>query len=55
MVEKSAINSIIEYNFLILQVLGRFIIGFAVSLSAVSDCVYISEIAPSVRMFCVFL
>jgi len=27
-------------------VIGRFIVGFAVSLSAVGDCVYISEIAP---------
>ncbi|XP_065670487.1 solute carrier family 2, facilitated glucose transporter member 10 isoform X4 [Hydra vulgaris] len=29
--------------------IGRFIVGFAVALSAVSDCVYISEIAPMKR------
>lgn len=30
-------------------IVGRFILGFAVALSAVSDCVYISEIAPPQR------
>ena len=30
-------------------IIGRFIVGFSVSLSAVSDCIYISEIASSSR------
>ena len=25
---------------------GRFVLGFAVSLSAIAECIYISEIAP---------
>lgn len=33
-------------NFLVL-VLGRFILGFAVSLSAIAECIYIAEIATS--------
>ena len=28
------------------QYIGRIVIGFAVALSAVAECVYISEIAP---------
>lgn len=31
-----------------LQVVGRFIVGFGVSLSAIAECIYISEIAPAV-------
>ena len=33
----------------VLQVIGRLIVGFAVSLSAIGECIYISEIAPKVR------
>ncbi|KAI8499149.1 hypothetical protein Bbelb_229130 [Branchiostoma belcheri] len=29
------------------QVTGRLVVGFAVSLSAIAECIYISEIAPS--------
>ena len=32
----------------ILQFVGRFIVGFGVSLSAIAECIYISEIAPAV-------
>ena len=32
----------------ILQVVGRFVVGFGVSLSAIAECIYISEIAPMV-------
>ena len=31
-----------------LQFVGRFIVGFGVSLSAIAECIYISEIAPAV-------
>lgn len=31
-----------------MQVVGRFIVGFAVCLSATAECVYISEISPPV-------
>ena len=31
-----------------LQIAGRLVVGFAVSLSAIAECVYISEIAPPV-------
>jgi hypothetical protein len=31
-----------------LQVIGRLVVGFAVSLSAIGECIYISEIAPAV-------
>lgn len=31
-----------------LQIIGRFIVGFGVSLSAIAECIYISEIAPAV-------
>ena len=30
-----------------LQFVGRFIVGFGVSLSAIAECIYISEIAPA--------
>ena len=33
-----------------LQVLGRLVVGFAVALSAVAECIYISEISPVVSM-----
>ena len=33
-----------------LQVVGRFIVGFGVSLSAIAECIYISEIAPAVSL-----
>lgn len=36
------------YCYFALKIVGRFILGFAVALSAVGDCVYISEIAPPV-------
>ena len=32
----------------VLQFVGRFIVGFGVSLSAIAECIYISEIAPAV-------
>ena len=32
----------------ILQFVGRFIVGFGVSLSAIAECIYISETAPAV-------
>ena len=32
----------------VFQIIGRLIVGFAVSLSAIGECVYISEIAPVV-------
>ena len=31
------------------QIAGRLVLGFAVSLSAIGECIYISEIAPPVR------
>ena len=34
-----------------LQVVGRFVVGFGVSLSAIAECIYISEIAPAVSKF----
>ncbi|XP_020623523.1 solute carrier family 2, facilitated glucose transporter member 12-like [Orbicella faveolata] len=30
-------------------IVGRFIVGFGVSLSAIAECIYISEIAPAKR------
>ena len=30
------------------QVVGRLVVGFGVSLSAIAECIYISEIAPAV-------
>ena len=32
----------------VLQVIGRLIVGFAVSLSATAECTYIAEISPRV-------
>ncbi len=32
----------------LLQVVGRLVVGYAVSLSATAECVYISEISPAV-------
>ena len=29
---------------------GRFVVGFGVSLSAIAECIYISEIAPAVSI-----
>ena len=34
--------------------MGRLILGFAVALSAVGDCVYISEIAPPVNKIFIY-
>ena len=43
-----ALILIFSENFWLL-VVGRFVIGYGVSLSATAECVYVSEIAPSGR------
>ena len=35
-------------RYVLLQVVGRLLVGFAVSVSATGECIYISEIAPAV-------
>ena len=43
-------SALVTKSFMVttLQFVGRFIVGFGVSLSAIAECIYISEIAPAV-------
>ena len=44
----------IQYNvgfiFFLYQIVGRLIVGFGTSLSAIAECIYIAEIAPPVSL-----
>ena len=44
-------------NSILFQLIGRLIVGFAVALSIIAECVYVSEISPpvSIHIFLIYV